>query len=36
MPVLNDADDVYVGDTQVDRIYLGPDLVWEKPAPPPP
>ena len=26
----------YVGDSQVDKIYLGTDIVWEKQSPVPP
>lgn len=28
MPVFNDADDMKLGGLQVDRVYLGVDLVW--------
>jgi hypothetical protein len=30
MPLLNTADNIYLGASQVDRVYLGADLVWQK------
>ena len=32
MPVLNDADDVKLGDQQVEAIYAGTELVWANSA----
>ena len=34
MPLLNDADAVYLGASKADRVYLGGELVWQAPAPP--
>ena len=28
MPLLNEADTLYVGDTEVDAVYLGTDKIW--------
>jgi hypothetical protein len=33
MPVLNTADDLKVGSSQVDKVYLGSTEVWSAPAP---
>jgi len=30
MPLVNDADDLRLGDAAVDRLYLGSNLVWER------
>lgn len=35
MPALNDAAAIYLGDTPVDRVYMGDMLVWGVPVTPP-
>ena len=35
MPLLSDAKNCLVGDTQIKKIYAGTDLVWPKGPPPP-
>lgn len=35
MTLLNDADAIYLGALEADRVYLGGELVWEPPVAPP-
>lgn len=28
MPLINEADNIYIGTSQVDKVYLGTTLVW--------
>ena len=35
MPLINEADNIYVGSTPADKVYLGTTLVWPPAVTPP-